>query len=230
MSVMAHGPNTLALTFCWCPATCLLSAKNVERSFLAFLVGLTLKHIPVKLVKSMHARAHPCTHTHAQVNWTKWSAPGTGTGARRPDNRRETDDTRVKIRPSRAGGTLQLYFCSADGDGDGAEKQPGRAAAPSVSQEGDGDRDGGGSGDAKAGAATLYADIASILQVNTGGLDRRWWWGSGEAGCPWLLFGGADAAAAAASAAMAAFRCLREGDLRVVLSLSIKPAGYVGYE
>eukprot|EP00903_Cladosiphon_okamuranus_P012638 g11823.t1 len=96
-----------------------------------------------------------------QVNWTKWSAPGTGTGARRPDARREPDDTRVKIRASRAGGTLQLYFCSA-ADEDTATKA---GKQPDSAPEGGGDG-GDKSGALGGGAAAVapYADIASILQ------------------------------------------------------------------
>lgn len=173
--------------------------------------------------KSTRAPTHAPVLT--QVNWTKWSAPGSGTGTRRPDTRRETD-SRLKIRASRAGGTLWLHFCSADEDK--AEKLP--DSAPEDGSDGDGGDGDGGAEAAKGsapvgGAATPYAEIASILQVNNRGLDRRrrWWWESGKgvggtSPVPaWRLFGGAaDAAAATAAAAMAqAFCCVyvlrREG-------------------
>ena len=133
------------------------------------------------LIKKTHA------HTHAQVNWTKWSAPGSGTGARRPDNRRETDDLRLKIRASRATGPLQLYFCSAAADDEMARR------AEKMNKQADGSEADGAGGDGEGGAgaksdalvgggaaaaaaaaaaATPYADIASILQVNYRGLDH----------------------------------------------------------
>ncbi|CAM9875382.1 unnamed protein product, partial [Ectocarpus fasciculatus] len=118
-----------------------------------------------------------------QVNWTKFSAPGSGTGARRPESRRETEDTRVKIRTSYSGGPLVLHFCTAEDEDKMTTTTttllPGERATPAA---GDGDDDGGGgsaanddglaAGGGAEAAATPYAEIASILQVNAGELHR----------------------------------------------------------
>lgn len=91
----------------------------------------------------------------------------------------------MKIRTSYLGGPLVLHFCTAE-DEDKMRTTTMLTGEKATPAAGNGDADGGGdsaanddgqaAGEGAGAAATPYAEIASILQVNGRDLRRGWWW------------------------------------------------------